>query len=117
MRNIGNIGGVGGNIGGGSRCFSSIRSLLHGSNEPQTWSKTLQRGKYVHELQIHSVKPKAREEYLGLVKEHYSRIASEPKFLLGLFGSWETNVGDLDQVCAFYSGYPYLAVRPLSWIR
>ncbi|KAI8967504.1 hypothetical protein BDF20DRAFT_829223 [Mycotypha africana] len=73
-----------------------------------THSKKLARGKYVHELQTHRVKPDKVEEYIKLMSIHYPRIANDPKNDVHLCGSWETVVGELDTFVHIweYKGYP-----------
>jgi hypothetical protein len=70
-----------------------------------THSKLLQRGKFVHEKQsilfantlvAHRVKPEAWLDYTALVTQEYARINADPRFNGKLFGSWETETGDLD---------------------
>ncbi|KAJ2262108.1 hypothetical protein EV176_006497, partial [Coemansia sp. RSA 451] len=56
-----------------------VRSILHGSEQVRqetkyTLSKVLARGKYVHELATHSVKPGCMEEYKAVVGELYPLI-------------------------------------------
>ncbi|KAI8928382.1 hypothetical protein BC831DRAFT_397567 [Entophlyctis helioformis] len=96
---------------------SIVNSILRGSTAPDgskaeelhtTYSKLMARGKYVHELQVHNVKPEAMEDYTGLVREHYSRIANDPQFLVKLFGSWTVEIGDVDQAIHIweYNHYP-----------
>ncbi|KAI9202855.1 NIPSNAP-domain-containing protein [Polychytrium aggregatum] len=95
---------------------SIVKSILHGVSEDDspfqevqdTHSKLLARGKYVHELQIHDVKPEAWDDYLGLVGERYTKVAEDPAFKVKLFGSWTTEIGDLDQAVHVweYNHYP-----------
>ncbi|KAI3647558.1 hypothetical protein MP228_007779 [Amoeboaphelidium protococcarum] len=73
-----------------------------------TFSKKLARGKYVHELVFHDVKPDKMDEYRKLVADHYPRIAQNKDNQVNLVGSWNTSVGaDLDQVVHMweYKGY------------
>ncbi|RUS35096.1 hypothetical protein BC938DRAFT_475882 [Jimgerdemannia flammicorona] len=90
-----------------------IESMLYGSKkikeeEEQTYSKKLARGKYVHELQKHKVKPKYVEDYIKLISVHYPRIASDPENQVNLCGSWQTEIGDQDSFIHVweYRGYP-----------
>ncbi|KAF1800902.1 hypothetical protein V8B55DRAFT_1390517 [Mucor lusitanicus] len=73
-----------------------------------THSKKLARGKYVHEMQTHRVKPDKVEEYIQLMSTHYPRIANDPQNEVHLCGSWEMIVGDLDTFVHIweYKGYP-----------
>ncbi|KAI9226480.1 MAG: hypothetical protein DHS80DRAFT_18665 [Piptocephalis tieghemiana] len=80
---------------------SLVGKILHGSptaqaESKQTHSAILARGKYVHEIQKHRVKPECVEEYIALVSEHYPRIAEQGQGDVKLTGSWMTSVGDQD---------------------
>jgi hypothetical protein len=78
---------------------------LHGSkddtwetqNLTDTYSKLLSRGKSIHELVIHNVKPEAMDDYSGLIKEVYSDLSNDASVPCKLFGSWKTEIGELDQ--------------------
>ncbi|CAO3590424.1 unnamed protein product [Absidia cylindrospora] len=90
-----------------------LEAVLYGSKkikeeDAQTHSKVLARGKYVHELSKHKVRPDKVEEYIDLVTTHYPRIANEPLNDLHLCGSWEIVVGELDTFVHIweYKGYP-----------
>ncbi|KAL0068580.1 hypothetical protein AAF712_004295 [Marasmius tenuissimus] len=76
-------------------------SLLHGSPEAKKageaevlqHSRLVGRGKYVHEFEIHRVKPDRRKEekyYMGLVKDERLHVK--------LTGSWESEVGEKDSI-------------------
>jgi len=91
---------------------SKFQDILHGTpefreEERQTHSKIIARGKYVHELQKHKIKPDRVEDYIKLVSENYPRIANDPKNLVHLCGSWQTEIGDLDSFVHIweYQGY------------
>ncbi|KAF0428696.1 NIPSNAP-domain-containing protein [Gigaspora margarita] len=98
-----------------SKASSFVRSIFHGSpaakeEAKQTHSKLLARGKYVHELQKHRIKPEYLEDYIKLVSEHYPRIANNQENFVHLCGSWQTEIGDLDTFFHIweykgYSGY------------
>ncbi|KAI8335755.1 nipsnap family protein [Chlamydoabsidia padenii] len=90
-----------------------LEAVLYGSKkikeeDAQTHSKVLARGKYVHELSKHKVRPDKVDEYIQLVTSHYPRIANEPLNDLHLCGSWEIIVGELDTFVHIweYKGYP-----------
>ncbi|KAI7852434.1 NIPSNAP-domain-containing protein [Circinella umbellata] len=90
-----------------------IEAVLYGSKKTkeednQTHSKTLARGKYVHELQKHKVKPEKVEEYINLVTSYFPKMANDPRNELHLCGSWETVIGELDTFVHIweYKGYP-----------
>ncbi|KAJ8659182.1 hypothetical protein O0I10_005221 [Lichtheimia ornata] len=90
-----------------------IEAVLYGSKKTKeednmTHSKTLARGKYVHELQKHKVKPDKVQEYIQLVTTYLPQIANEPLNELHLCGSWEVVIGELDTFVHIweYKGYP-----------
>ncbi|KAI9502222.1 hypothetical protein BX070DRAFT_242125 [Coemansia spiralis] len=93
-----------------------VRSILHGSEQVRqetrdTLSKVLARGKYVHELATHRVKPGCMDEYKSVVTELYPRIVRNLSPKVKLVGSWETDIGDLDTAIHIweYQGYPALS--------
>ncbi|KAI8366624.1 uncharacterized protein BYT42DRAFT_505111 [Radiomyces spectabilis] len=95
------------------RANELIEAVLYGSKkikeeESQTHSKVLARGKYVHELQKHQVKPDKVEEYIELVSKHFPVIANNPANDVHLCGSWEVIVGEQDTFFHVweYKGYP-----------
>ncbi|KAJ6264089.1 LOW QUALITY PROTEIN: hypothetical protein Dda_0230 [Drechslerella dactyloides] len=92
-----------------------LAKLLHGSSEAQqdtfqiqeSFSKVLARGKYVHELVFHRVKPDAIEDYVELIGNEYPRIANDEKSGVKLVGSWYTEIGEGDVFVHIweYNGY------------
>jgi 5-deoxy-D-glucuronate isomerase len=89
-----------------SKAKSIVNSILHGSKDSweaqnlnETYSKILSRGKSIHELVIHNVKPEAMDDYSSLVKEVYPKISKDSAIPARLFGSWKTEIGELDQAC------------------
>lgn len=62
----------------------------------QSFSQTLARGKYVHSIVFHEVKPDKVDEYVDLVGGWYPKVAADPKNKVHLVGSWRTEVGDCD---------------------
>jgi hypothetical protein len=54
----------------------------------------LARGKYVHSIVFHEVKPDKTDEYTELVGKWYPKMASIPENKVHLVGSWRTEVGD-----------------------
>ncbi|KAL2918781.1 hypothetical protein HK105_201615 [Polyrhizophydium stewartii] len=99
---------------------SILRGSGHDSDEHEelhvTYSKLMARGKYVHELQVHNVKPEAMDDYIALTKENYPRVANDSEFHVKLFGSWVTEIGDLDQAIHIweYNHYPgYIQTQDL----
>ncbi|KAL1922633.1 uncharacterized protein VTP21DRAFT_10172 [Calcarisporiella thermophila] len=109
------ITGEGSNEGLPSKASGIINSILHGSKQAkdedhQTYSKLLARGKYVHELQKHCVKPERVDDYIALISEYFPRIANDPENQIHLTGSWQTQIGDLDSFVHIwefkgYTGY------------
>ncbi|CAO3654830.1 unnamed protein product [Mucor hiemalis] len=95
------------------RANEIIEAVLYGSKkikeeERQTHSKVLARGKYVHELQIHKVKPDKVDEYVELVSNHLPLIANDPLNDVHLCGSWNVDIGEQDSFVHIweYKGYP-----------
>ncbi|OAA60266.1 nipsnap family protein [Niveomyces insectorum RCEF 264] len=87
-----------------SRRSGPIANLIYGTKEGReldaqieaSFSQVLARGKYVHSIQLHEVKPDKVEEYVDLVGTWYPRIANNPENKVHLVGSWRTEVGDCD---------------------
>ncbi|KAI8067445.1 hypothetical protein BDF21DRAFT_345643 [Thamnidium elegans] len=95
------------------RANEIIEAVLYGSKkikeeERQTHSKVLARGKYVHELQIHKVKPDKVDEYIELTSKHLPKIANDPTNDVNLCGSWSIDIGEQDTFVHIweYKGYP-----------
>ncbi|KAI1162055.1 NIPSNAP-domain-containing protein [Nemania serpens] len=61
-----------------------------------SFSAVLARGKYVHTIVFHEVKPDKVDEYVELVGNWYPKLASMEKNKVHLVGSWRTEVGDCD---------------------
>jgi hypothetical protein len=83
-----------------------MQSLLFGDHKKaqewqETYSKSLSRGKSVHEISFHNIKPDAMEDYCALTKEFFPIITNSPGIDCKLFGSWNTAVGGLDQASKF----------------
>lgn len=78
--------------------------MIYGTDEGQqmdqeiekSFSQVLARGKYVHSIVFHSVKPKKVDEYTELVGNWYPRMAKLENNHVNLVGSWRTEVGDCD---------------------
>lgn len=87
-----------------SKRKGALSSLIYGTQEGQrmdqeiekSFSQVLARGKYVHSIVFHSVKPKKVDEYTELVGNWYPRMAKLEQNNLNLVGSWRTEVGDCD---------------------
>ncbi|KAL8950882.1 MAG: hypothetical protein Q9222_003099, partial [Ikaeria aurantiellina] len=79
-------------------------SLVYGTKEGQqmdqemekSFSQVLSRGKYVHSIVFHSVKPDKVDEYVELVGGWYPKMAKIEDNHVNLVGSWRTEVGDCD---------------------
>ncbi|KAF9917351.1 hypothetical protein BX616_001294 [Lobosporangium transversale] len=79
-----------------------VNSILHGSGSlpkvqsQESWGLSLARGKYVHELQKHRIRPERFDDYVELVSEAFPRMVKESNNRLRLTGSWLTEIGQLD---------------------
>lgn len=81
-----------------------LSSLIYGTKEGQhfdkdierSFSQVLARGKYVHSIVFHEVKPDKVDEYVDLVGQWYPRMAGAEENRVNLVGSWRTQVGDND---------------------
>lgn len=79
-----------------------LSSLIYGTKEGQqldkdierSFSQVLARGKYVHSIVFHEVKPDRVDEYVDLVGQWYPRMAGTEENRVNLVGSWRTQVGD-----------------------
>ncbi|KAK5164364.1 uncharacterized protein LTR77_010060 [Saxophila tyrrhenica] len=81
-----------------------LSNLIYGTEEgremdrdiERSFSQVLARGKYVHSIVFHEVKPDKVDEYVDLVGGWYPRMASMPENKVHLVGSWRTEVGECD---------------------
>ncbi|KAK3897576.1 hypothetical protein C8A05DRAFT_38873 [Staphylotrichum tortipilum] len=81
-----------------------LTNLIYGTKEGReldaqieaSFSQVLARGKYVHSIEFHDVKPECVDEYVDLVGKWYPRVASAAENKVHLVGSWRTEVGDCD---------------------
>ncbi len=81
-----------------------LSSLIYGTKEGRemdreiehSFSQVLARGKYVHSIVFHQVKPDKVDEYVELVGSWYPRMAGMEENKVHLVGSWRTEVGDCD---------------------
>jgi hypothetical protein len=88
----------------GSKRKGTLSSLIYGTKEgremdkeiEQSFSQVLARGKYVHSIVFHEVKPDKVDEYVDLVGGWYPKMAVMPENKVHLVGSWRTEVGDCD---------------------
>lgn len=87
-----------------SRRSGPLSNLIYGTKEGRemeaqiqaSFSQVLARGKYVHSIVFHEVKPEMVDEYVELVGSWYPRIANAPENKVHLVGSWRTEIGDCD---------------------
>ncbi|KAH9178646.1 NIPSNAP-domain-containing protein [Lactarius sanguifluus] len=85
---------------------SAIRaqSILHGSREAkeageiemQHHSRIIARGKYLHGIEIHRVKPDSVEEYKKAAERYYTGLRDDPELRIKLSGNFEAIVGEQD---------------------
>ncbi|KAI0021326.1 NIPSNAP-domain-containing protein [Xylariomycetidae sp. FL0641] len=81
-----------------------LQRVIYGTKEGRemdaqleaSFSAVLARGKYVHSIVFHEVKPKKVDEYVELVGNWYPKMASMQENKVNLVGSWRTEVGDCD---------------------
>lgn len=89
---------------GAGRKAGPLANLIYGTKEGRemdaqieaSFSQVLARGKYVHSIVFHKVKPECVEEYVDLVGTWYPRMANKAENKVHLVGSWRTEVGDCD---------------------
>ena len=87
-----------------SKRKGALSSLIYGTHEGQqmdqeierSFSQVLARGKYVHSIVFHTVKPDKVDEYVDLVGGWYPKVAKLKENHVNLVGSWRTEVGDCD---------------------
>ena len=87
-----------------------LASLIYGTHEGQqmdqeiekSFSQVLARGKYLHSIVFHTVKPDKVDEYVDLIGGWYPRIAGMEENHVHLVGSWRTEVGDCDTFGSFF---------------
>ncbi|KAL9603575.1 MAG: hypothetical protein Q9219_001078 [cf. Caloplaca sp. 3 TL-2023] len=87
-----------------SKRKGALSSLIYGTHEGQqmdqeiekSFSQVLARGKYVHSIVFHRVRPKKVNEYVELVGSWYPKMAKIEENHVNLVGSWRTEVGDCD---------------------
>ncbi|KAB8356667.1 hypothetical protein FH972_024244 [Carpinus fangiana] len=95
---------------------SALASIIYGTEEgrqmdreiERSFSQVLARGKYVHSIVFHEVKPSKVDEYTELVGGWYPKVAADPANKVNLVGSWRTEVGDCDTFVHIweYQAYP-----------
>jgi hypothetical protein len=86
----------------GKKKSGPLSSLIYGTPEgreldkdiERSFSQVLARGKYVHSIVFHEVRPDKVDEYTKLVGNWYPKMAGIPENKVHLVGSWRTEVGD-----------------------
>lgn len=89
---------------GGKKKGGAFSNLIYGTAEGQqmdkdmerSFSQVLARGKYVHTIVFHEVKPDKVPEYVALVGDWYPKVAAAEENHVNLVGSWRTEIGDSD---------------------
>ena len=97
-----------------SKRKGKLSSLIYGTHEgremdreiEKSFSQVLARGKYVHSIVFHQVKPDKVDEYVELVGKWYPKMAGLPENHVHLVGSWRTEVGDCDTFGTYPSFHP-----------
>jgi len=87
-----------------SKAKGALVQLIYGTKEgremdrdiERSYSEKLARGKYVHSIVFHEVKPDKVDEYVKLVGGWYPKVAANAENKVHLVGSWRTEVGDCD---------------------
>ncbi|KAH9964258.1 NIPSNAP-domain-containing protein [Russula dissimulans] len=80
------------------------QSLLHGSKEAkkagdlevQHHSRLIARGKYLHGIETHRVKPDRVKEYKKAAEHYYTGLRDDPELRVKLSGNFEAIVGEQD---------------------
>lgn len=93
-----------------------LSNLIYGTPEgrqldqemERSFSQLLARGKYVHSIVLHDVKPDKVDEYVKTVGEWYPKVASNPDNKVNLVGSWRTEIGDCDTFVHIWEYQRYL---------
>jgi hypothetical protein len=99
-----------------------LSSLIYGTEEgkyfdenmARSFSHVLARGKYVHSIVMHDVKPDKVDEYVNLVGEWYPRMADTDVNRVNLVGSWRTQVGNNDTFGKFQLDQPTSKIQCLG---
>ena len=79
----------------------ALASLIYGTKEGQqmdqeierSFSQVLARGKYVHSIVMHTVKPDRVADYIKLTGDWYPKVAGTKENHVHLVGSWRTDDG------------------------
>lgn len=97
-----------------TRKTGRLTNLIYGTKEGRemdaqieaSFSAVLARGKYVHSVVFHQVKPDKVDEYIKLTGDWYPKMAALESNNLHLVGSWRTEVGDCDTFGKLYDVLP-----------
>ena len=97
-----------------SKRKGKLASLIYGTHEGQqmdqeiekSFSQVLARGKYMHSIVFHTVKPDKVDEYVELVGDWYPKVAGNKQNHVHLVGSWRSEVGDCDTFGMFLINAP-----------
>lgn len=97
---------------GSEKKSGPLSNLIYGTKEGRemeaqleaSFSQVLARGKYVHSIVFHRVKPSNVDEYVDLVGNWYPNIANRPENKVHLVGSWRTEIGDCDTFSKLSAG-------------
>lgn len=81
-----------------------LTNLIYGTKEGRemeaqleaSFSQVLARGKYVHSIVHHEVKPDKVDEYVALIGQWYPKMANTPENKVHLVCSMRSEVGDCD---------------------
>ena len=103
-----------------SKRKGKLSSLIYGTHEgremdreiEKSFSQVLARGKYVHSIVFHEVKPDKVDEYVELVGKWYPKMAGLPENHVHLVGSWRTEVGDCDTFGTYPFFHPFFSPIP-----
>jgi len=82
----------------------SVQSILHGSKEAkedsdheiQQHSRLVARGKYIHGIETHRVKPDSVKEYKKAAERYYTGLRDDSELRIKLSGNFEAIVGEQD---------------------
>jgi len=104
-----------------TRRTGKLSSFIYGTPEGQqldqemerSFSQVLARGKYVHSIVFHDVKPDKVNEYVELVGQWYPRMANIPENKVHLVGSWRTEVGESDT----FGRWPHPCIGARRWLK
>ncbi|KAF7311127.1 NIPSNAP domain-containing protein [Mycena chlorophos] len=75
---------------------SGIEAKQSGDLDVLQHSRLVGRGKYVHEITVHRVKPDKTEEYKAAAEKYYVGIKNDSELGTKLSGNWEVIVGEQD---------------------